>query len=97
MKNSAVDYLSDSLKVNSQDSYLGTLTIPNTNADQSSQLMKQEILKNTLITAGKYIYIQFNHADLRREKREVCTVEPWIASIIRSRNVLVIQNTRISK
>jgi hypothetical protein len=25
------------------------------------------------------------------------TVEPWIASIIRSRNVLVIQNTRISK
>jgi hypothetical protein len=27
----------------------------------------------------------------------VSTVEPWIASIIRSRNVLVIQNTRISK
>jgi hypothetical protein len=26
-----------------------------------------------------------------------CTVEPWIASIIRSRNVFVIQNTRISK
>jgi hypothetical protein len=25
------------------------------------------------------------------------TVEPWIASIIRSRSVLVIQNTRISK
>jgi hypothetical protein len=24
-------------------------------------------------------------------------VQPWIASIIRSRNVLVIQNTRISK
>ena len=34
--------------------------------------MKQEILKKTLITAGKYIYIQFNHADLRREKREAC-------------------------
>lgn len=51
---------------------MSTLTIPNTNADQSSQLMKQEILKKTLITAGKYIYIQFNHADLRREKRETC-------------------------
>jgi hypothetical protein len=29
--------------------------------------------------------------------RNVNTVEPWIASIIHSRNVLVIQNTRISK
>jgi len=48
------------------------LTIPNTNADQSSQPMKQEILKKTLITAGKYIYIQSNHTDLRREKREAC-------------------------
>jgi hypothetical protein len=28
---------------------------------------------------------------------EANTAEPWIASIIRSRNVLVIQNTRISK
>lgn len=34
--------------------------------------MKPEILKKTLITAGKYIYIQFNHADIRREKREAC-------------------------
>jgi hypothetical protein len=30
-------------------------------------------------------------------KTQLYTVEPWIASIIRSRNVLVIQNTRISK
>jgi hypothetical protein len=28
---------------------------------------------------------------------EMSTVEPWIASIIRSRNVLLIQNTRTSK
>jgi hypothetical protein len=28
---------------------------------------------------------------------QLYTAEPWIASIIRSRNVLVIQNTRISK
>jgi len=33
----------------------------------------------------------------RRTDGERDTVEPWIASIIRSRNVLVIQNTRISK
>jgi len=33
--------------------------------------MKQEILKKT-ISAGKYTYIQFNHADLRSEKREAC-------------------------
>ena len=35
----------------------------------------------------------------RKSQRTVeqSTVEPWIASIIRSRNVLVIQNTRISK
>jgi hypothetical protein len=32
-----------------------------------------------------------------RTHRIRITVEPWIASIIRSRNVLVIQNTRISK
>lgn len=68
MQNSAVDYLSDSLKVNSQDYYLGILTIPNKKEDQSSQLIKQEIIKKTVITEGKYIYIQFNHADLRREK-----------------------------
>jgi hypothetical protein len=45
MKNSAVDYLSGSLKVNSYYYYLGILTIPNKKADQNSQLMKQDILK----------------------------------------------------
>jgi hypothetical protein len=34
--------------------------------------MRQEILKKTLITAGKHIYTQFNLADVRRGKREAC-------------------------
>ena len=59
--------------------------------------------------AGNWDRIVQPHTDvtpnvhsLRKQALEVRkldkdTVEPWIASIIRSRNVLVIQNTRISK
>ena len=46
--------------------------------------------KNSMFNTALFAQIQFTitHA---------ITVEPWIASRIRSRNVLVIQNTRTSK
>ena len=44
-----------------------------------------------LCTTAELLYL------LPCQMKQQSTVEPWIASIIRSRNVLVIQNTRISK
>ena len=70
MKNSAVDYLSGSLKVK----FILLLFGHTDNSKQESRSKQSAnearyFKKKTVITAGKYIYIQFNHADLRREKQ----------------------------
>jgi uncharacterized protein CbrC (UPF0167 family) len=64
-----------------------------------SKLLNSKLLKSgsvcSWVVADPVIVEKFQ--SLYGTSDDMTTVEPWIASIIRSRNVLVIQNIRISK